>query len=234
MKVMPIMAQSSYSSQNKTNANYSTPAYTNYADKVSFSGKENFLNKILNSIKPKKAPQQLEAVEAKLVDTNIFFSKLEELQGKDGFKIYTPSGELLHDQKPESYELTAKTLKQIKGNIVLLSQESGTNISDIVGFWERGATHLFSSDKGLKKYFAFTFPEFKEKTVKKAQTVYDTISEKVSLDLEQFAINKAFKTGKPVFINGEELAPTLEKNYIEYFTTEMGIKKREVALDPTK
>lgn len=231
MKIMPIMASNVSITKNKTNTNYSVLAHANYADSVCFSGKENFLTRILNLIKPQKAPQQVSAVENKLFDQQLFLSKFEEFKGKDGFRIYTQSGELLHEQEPENYELPKNAIKQIKGNVILLSQESVINIPNLVSPWEHGATHLLSLAKDEKKCFIFTFPEYTQKALQKAQKVYDTIVEKVNLDIEQLAVTEALRTGKPVFFNGEDIAPTFEKNYLDYFTKELNIQKSEVALD---
>lgn len=231
MKIMPIMASNVSITKNKTNTDYSVLAHANYADSVCFSGKENFLTRILNLIKSPKTPQQMPAVNNKLLDPQLFLSKFEEFKGKDGFRIYTQSGELLHEQEPGSYELSKSAIEQIKGNVILLSQESGISIPGLVSQWEQGATHLLSLDKDAKKYFIFTFPEYTQKALQKAQKVYNTIVEKVNLDIEQFAMNEAIRTGKPVFVNGEDISPTFEKNYLDDFTKQLNIQKSEVALD---
>jgi len=229
-------------------SNSSIPVQTHPVNNLHFTGgKPKLLQKIIQMF-TKKSPV-IESSASKIdsivlyhsgqkatgmINQEFFLKEFGKFNDKNGFRIYTKDGELLHNQKPNDYEISDKTVKKLEGNVAMFNTADGVSMDEIFETFVDKATHLFVSDNKNKKIQIFEFPELNQKAFDKAQNAYAYIHKQVNDEIEEYAMTQAFNSGKPTIVEGSAVGPQLEKLHVKEFAKKAGIPMTEIDMSKKK
>lgn len=235
MRVLPVL------SNTNNNVNYAPSqrqirtkqCLNNLAamDTVSFTSNSEslarkLLTKIINACRIRKSGQTLKPQE-------FFLAELEKLRGEDHFKIFSPTGEIVHEQKPGDYQLNSEILKKANGNVVLTSMHDQIRIENLLNLLEVGTNKVFANVQKDSKSQIFTLPKPTDELLTKAHAMHLGLQGAIDKKIHEMIFAKVLENEEQgiraiMVIDGEKESAKLEKICFEDFIEQLGITKEEI------